>query len=548
MVIQNPARHEDPGLILTAIEWAKLCRRRGVFAAGLLWLVVAPVEGGEVWQRIHDRGVLRWGADQEGGGPFIYPAPDDPSRLLGFEVELAELIAARLGVRAEFVQGQWDKLPDLADRGDIDLVLNGYEWTPQRASRYGVSIPYYIYELQLLGRRNDPTLQSWDDLLQPPRGRRKRVAVLGGSAAEDYLRALPAGTVEIVSFDGVTDAMRGVELAVDGLDANLQDLPIWTFYAEGFPQLQAVGEPVGRGYYVAIVRRGEPELLQAINDALLEGLRDGRLRKIYEKYRMWNATQASRALETDAEGGFWGGAAPPGSDGAPDRPDAENEVYEAVGGWRVLAQRGWLLVKAAGMTVALSVVSMPLAILVGLSVTLLRLYGPALLGRAANLYVEVVRGTPLVLQLYVIFFLLPEVGLSLPAFWAAVIGLAINYSAYEAEIYRAGIQAVPTGQMEAALALGMTRGLAIRRIIVPQATRIVIPPVTNDFIALFKDTAVCSVITVVELSKEYYIQARSTGAILELGLLTALLYLAMSYPLSIAAGRLEQKLAAGSRR
>jgi len=180
--------------------------------------------------------------------------------------------------------------------------------------------------------------------------------------------------------------------------------------------------------------------------------------------------------------------------------------------------------------------------------TLLRLYGPRLLGRLATLYVEVVRGTPLVLQLYVIFFLLPEVQISIPAFWAAVIGLAINYSAYEAEIYRAGIQAIPHGQMEAALALGMSRRLAIRRVIVPQATRLVIPPVTNDFIALFKDTAVCSVITVVELSKEYYIQARSTGAIVELGLLTALLYLAMSYPLSLIAGRLERRLADNSRR
>ena len=123
----------------------------------------------------------------------------------------------------------------------------------------------------------------------------------------------------------------------------------------------------------------------------------------------------------------------------------------------------------------------------------------------------------------------------------AVAGLAINYSAYEAEIYRAGLQAIPKGQMEAALSLGMTRNLALRRIIIPQATRIVIPPVTNDFIALFKDTAVCSVITVVELSKEYYIQARNTGAIVELGILTAVLYLGMSYPLSLLAGRLERQ-------
>jgi polar amino acid transport system substrate-binding protein len=164
--------------------------------------------------------------------------------------------------------------------------------------------------------------------------------------------------------------------------------------------------------------------------------------------------------------------------------------------------------------------------------------------------VEVVRGTPLVLQLYVIYFLIPEFAaflipgsqFSISAFWSAVLGLAINYSAYEAEIYRAGLQAVPQGQMEAAMALGMPRNLAIRRILIPQATRIVIPPVTNDFIALFKDTAACSVITVVELSKEYYIHARDTQAVVSLGLLTAFLYLAMSYPLSVLAARLEKYL------
>ena len=202
------------------------------------------------------------------------------------------------------------------------------------------------------------------------------------------------------------------------------------------------------------------------------------------------------------------------------------------------------------MTVLLSVTAMPLAVMIGLLMALLRLYGKWYLATPATIYVELVRGTPLVLQLYVIYFLVPEMlsvlipgsHLSISAFWSAVFGLAINYSAYEAEIYRAGLQAVPQGQLEAALALGMTRNLALRRIIVPQATRIVIPPVTNDFIALFKDTAVCSVITVVELSKEYYIHARNTGAIVELGILTALLYLAMSYPLSLLAGRLERRL------
>jgi polar amino acid transport system substrate-binding protein len=188
---------------------------------------------------------------------------------------------------------------------------------------------------------------------------------------------------------------------------------------------------------------------------------------------------------------------------------------------------------------------MPLAIAAGLAIALGRLYGPMWLRYPLGWYVEIVRGTPLLLQLLVIFFLLPELGLALPALFAGILGLAINYSAYEAEIYRAGLQAIPRGQMEAALSLGMSRRLALRRIIIPQAFRLVIPPVMNDFIALFKDTAVCSVITVVELSKEYYIHAQSTGAVVELGVMTALLYLAMSYPLAIVVGRIERRLSTG---
>jgi polar amino acid transport system substrate-binding protein len=196
------------------------------------------------------------------------------------------------------------------------------------------------------------------------------------------------------------------------------------------------------------------------------------------------------------------------------------------------------------MTVFLACASMPLAMGVGLLVALGRMYGPRWLALVLRVYVELIRGTPLMLQLYVLFFVLPRVGVQLHPLVAGVAGLAINYSAYEAEIYRAGLQAVPVGQMEAALALGMTRRQALRRVVVPQAVRIVIPPVASDFIALFKDTSVCSVISVVELTKQYAIFANSTGGVLELAAATAVLYLVMSVPLSMVARRIERGLAA----
>jgi len=157
-------------------------------------------------------------------------------------------------------------------------------------------------------------------------------------------------------------------------------------------------------------------------------------------------------------------------------------------------------------------------------------------------YIEIIRGTPLAFQLFVVYFVLPDLGVTISAFWSGVLALAVNYSAYEAEIMRLGIQSVPVGQMEAALSLGMSRVLAVRRIILPQAIRTVIPATANDFIALFKDTAVCSVIAVEELSKQYSVAAKSTGLYLQMAVLASLLYLAMSYPLSLLAAWLERRL------
>ena len=247
---------------------------------------------------------------------------------------------------------------------------------------------------------------------------------------------------------------------------------------------------------------------------------DGRLKQLYDR---WDLDGRSQMLML--------------------RDVSETPPAETLSFWQILTTNLPILLQSAGMTVLLSVVSFPLAIAIGILVAMGRLYGPWFVAKPLGLYVEVLRGTPLMLQLYAIFFLLPKIGIALPALAAGIAGLAINYSAYEAEIYRAGLQAIRRGQMEAALALGMTQSLAIRRIILPQAFRIVIPPVTNDFIALFKDTSVCSVITIVELTKRYSILALSTGAIVQLAAITAILYLLMSFPLSIFARWSERQMA-----
>jgi polar amino acid transport system substrate-binding protein len=185
---------------------------------------------------------------------------------------------------------------------------------------------------------------------------------------------------------------------------------------------------------------------------------------------------------------------------------------------------------------------MALAILLGIFITLTRLYGTAPLSAVAASYVEIYRGTPLLIQLFILYYGLPNIGIVMSPLAAAIIGLGMNYAAYEAEVYRAGLEAVPKGQMEAALSLGMPRSVALRRVVFPQAFRVCLPAVTNDFIALFKDSSIVSVIAMVELTKTYGILAATTLRYFELGLIVAVLYFGMSYPLSILARKLERKL------
>ncbi len=489
----------------------------------------------DVLARVRASGELVYCGDQEGGGPYIYPKDDDPFTVVGCDVDLATDLARRLGVRARFQQGPWDKLPEMLHADKCDVVLNGYEWSAARAESLSATIPYYAYELVLLGTGADPKLSGVEALGDQPR----RVGVLSGSAAEVALRRRAFPTLEIVTYDGNTDAMREVENGK--LDATLQDSPIARFYGPRFPKLKPLGPPIDRGYYVLYAKPTEAALIAELNRAITESSLDGALGAINRRYGIDDPAQEE--IATLARGAHFFGVRPE-ERSVQSATVAETTV--ALGarprGLQVIERYGLILLQSAGLTVLLACASFPLAILLGLLVALIRVYGPKPAAVLLTGYVEFLRGTPLMLQLYFLFFFLPELGVNLSAMTTAILGLAINYSAYESEIYRAGLQAVPKGQLEAALSLGMPRILALRRIVVPQAVRSVIPPVMNDFIALFKDTSVCSVVTLVELTKRFSVLSQSTQATIELMVATAILYLLMSYPASRLARQLEVRL------
>ena len=202
------------------------------------------------------------------------------------------------------------------------------------------------------------------------------------------------------------------------------------------------------------------------------------------------------------------------------------------------------LLKGAILTIELTFCAMILALVFGLFLGLGRISKNKLIYSSVTVYIEVIRGTPLLVQLFIIYYALPDYGIYLTPFLAGTIGLGLCYAAYVAEIYRAGIQAVPKGQTEAALSLGMRKRKAMRRIILPQAVKIILPPVTNNFISMLKDSSLCSVITVIELMRQAQIYVASTFRTMEVYLMVAIIYLSLAYPLSVLVSKLELRLKA----
>lgn len=201
-----------------------------------------------------------------------------------------------------------------------------------------------------------------------------------------------------------------------------------------------------------------------------------------------------------------------------------------------------ILLKGAVVTVEITFCAFVLSTLFGLVLALMRVSSNKVLSNAAATFINVIRGLPIIVQLFYIYFVLPDLGVQLSAFQAGFIGLGVAYSAYQAENFRAGIQAIDHGQIEAAQSIGMRSPLIMRRVILPQAFRIALPPYGNTLVMMLKDSSLASTITVAEMTRAGQLIASSTFQNMTVFTLVALLYLALSLPLVYGLRRLERRL------
>jgi polar amino acid transport system substrate-binding protein len=480
--------------------------------------------------RAADDRPLRWAADEEGGAPYVFK--DRDLNRVGFEVDLAEALSRELGRPIEFTQYNFENLVPGLLKGDFDFAMNGLEVTPERKEQVRFSKPYYLYRQQLVVRGDEERFATMRGCRATPG---VTVGTMEATAAE---RLLDGWGVRKESYPSPLEAYQ--DLALGRADAVLLDWPMAEYYARPDRRLKFAGRPFARGYYAIAFRPDDGELADRVDAALKRLIESGELQRILSKWRLWDEAQ----LELLSLYGLIPERWVP-----PEEEEPEQGLVAGLGSDWSPARYLLLLLQGALVTIELSVLSFALAVAVGLVVAVTRMYGPRWLRPFAVGYVEFFRGVPVLLLLFFLYFGLPTFSeyygwgsaLAVSPFVAAVLGLGLNYAAYEAEVYRAGIGAVPAGQWEAAAALGMPRGLTFRRIILPQALRTILPPMTSDFVALFKDTSIASAIALVELNKEYQILSKSSLKFLEIGLITALLYLVMSVPLGWLSRRLERR-------
>ena len=469
---------------------------------------------------------LVWGGDSEGGFPYMFPNPKNTDELIGFEVDIVDALAEEMGRTPVYVNNAWENLIPGLNRKLYDISINGLEVTPEHEEVVNFSVPYYKTFLQLAVRKEENSIKSLEDC------RGKKVGTLKESFAQELLKEV--GGIDIRTYN--VEANTYEDLANGRLDAAFFDQPI-ALYSAGFnPEIKFVGPPVGELEYAIAVRKEDKDLLREVNKALV-ALRDsGKLREIYDRWNLWTPIMAAEF-----------------NDFSPSKiePSRYNEWAEVHRPDLTFAKRleryGDAMPafgRAAIVTMQVSITAMILAITLGLTLAIARVFAPKWVAALATAYIEIVRGTPVLIQLFFIFYGLPSIGVKFSPFWAGAIGLGLNYAAYEAEIYRSGLFAIPRTQWESALALGMTRWQAMREVILPQAVRVVIPPITNDFISLLKDSSLVSIITMVDLTKAYGQISATYYDYFGPGIIVAVIYLVLGLPFVRFARYTERRLAA----
>ncbi|MBW3622526.1 MAG: ABC transporter permease subunit [Armatimonadetes bacterium] len=473
----------------------------------LFLLLAAPASAGTL-DEIRERGVIEIGTDAT-YPPFEWKEGD---RFRGFDIDIGEALAKELGVKARWMNTAWDGIfPALLSK-KFDLIISITTITPDRRKIMAFSEPYYTSGNILAVRKEDARrIQSLNDL------RGKTAGAQLGTTAQTVLEKF--GGIEVRKYNTLNDEL--LDLRNGRIDAVAAEAPVlWWAIKTGYSDLVTVGDLITSEKYGIPMRKEDTDLIAAVNQALRKMRADGTYDRIYSKWFGQGAQPQAAAVEKNLQ-------------------EAGGAAESRAGFFRRMLP---LLLRGAVITLQLALAGLVGGLVLGLVLALVRLGKVPVLRSLAVAYIEVVRGTPLLVQIFFIYFVLPEAGIRLPQLATGMVAFSLNSAAYIAEIFRAGIESIEAGQREAALALGLTERQAMRWVVLPQAFRRSIPPLTNEAVALLKDSSLVSIMGLAELTRTGQELISRYANPFTLWPAVGLIYLCMTLPLTYLSRRLERRL------
>lgn len=487
-------------LALLAVGWS--------LVLGALLGVAAPATAADAADDDAPR-VVRVGT--EGVYPPFSYRDSESNELTGFDVDVVRAIGEEAGWDVRFVEAPFDALFPALDTGRLDVIANQVTVTPEREARYLFSTPYTYSRGVIVTGADTDDITSLEDL----EGR-----TTAQTASSNWAQVAKDAGAEV---DFVQDFGPGVELLLQGrVDAIVNDnIAVLDYLAtSGTDEVKIAGPAGDEVLEQALAFTQDDAALQEEADAAIEALtEDGTLEEISEEYF---------GADVTVEGGT---------------TDVEVDASDARSRWEVVQDTAWpMLVGLVKGNIPLTVASFAIGLVLAVAAALARLSSIRVLDWIARAYISLIRGTPLVVQLFIVFFGLPQLGVDLDPYPAAILALSLNVGGYAAEVVRAAILSVPRGQYEAATVIGMDYRQSMRRVILPQAARIAVPPLSNTLLSLIKDTALASLVLVPELFREAQVTAGATFEYLPLYVMAALYFWVVCYLVSLAQGPLERRL------
>ena len=424
--------------------------------------------------------------------------------LKGFEVDVWNEIGKRLGYDVEFKTASFSGLFGMLESGKVNTKANQITVTPEREEKYYFSEPYVYSGAQIIVKKGNDSIKSFEDL------KGKKVGVDLGSNYEKIVKDKDKNNeIKILTYQNTDAAFN--ELLLGRIDAVVIDrVSAIAAIKEKDLNLQLAGEPIDKieNAYPFVKDEKGKDLSENVNKALDEMKKDGTLKSISEKWLGMNVSVPNNQENSNNI--------------------IDNNKNNSIGfDFMYSLDLIPMLLKAINVTISLSVFGMILGLIVGIALAMIRVYKIPVLKQIAEVYISFFRGTPLLVQLFLLYFGVPQVIPSLQnmsAFTAALIGLGLNASAYIAEILRSSIDAIDKGQMEACLSLGMTRAQALKRVVLPQAFRIAIPPLGNIFVDTVKGSSLAFTLGVVELLAKAQMEAAASYKFFESYVVVAIMY------------------------